>query len=217
MNSEEQHIIQRVMHVFVTYGVRSLSLDTIAIHIPISKKELLKVAKNKEELIRKIFEYRASIATEIGNQIMKNPAVTNAIDIMLHMSVLMSKACNEFNPQLDFEFKKYYPTLFAEYEAQKHTHIVQSMTHILERGQKEGIFLAEINPSITAQYYFEQVQKHHESMEEYTLSRDVVEQMILHMTQFMNELCTESGMAHYKANIYMLEQIIENWNKIIDG
>ncbi|HON52328.1 MAG TPA: hypothetical protein P5243_09050 [Bacteroidales bacterium] len=213
MNFDEQHIIKRVMHIFALYGVRSFSIDTIAMYIPLSKKELLKIAKNKEELIAKIFEYRAIIAIEISKQIHENPYIVNAIDILVHMSVLMSKACNEFNTQLDFEFKKYYPVLFAEYEKQKHAHIIQNMTAIIEQGQKELLFKSEIVVLQVAEHYFEQVQKHHESLqEESKFSRQTIEFMIEHISQFIQSISTQLGIIHFESKKHILFDLLSEWD-----
>lgn len=213
MNLENQHITKRVMHIFKTYGVRSLTIDAIAMQIPISKKDLLKFAKNKEELISKIFEFRSAKATEISNQIQENPKITNAIDVMIHMSILMSRACNEFNPQLDFEFKKYYPTLFSEYEQQKQDHILQSMTEILMRGQYEKLFKPELEVSKVAQYHFEQVQKHHETLDTPDFSREAIEHMIQLMSDFIYSICTPHGTEHFSKQKQLLHTIIQDLDK----
>lgn len=213
MNIENQHITKRVMHIFKTYGVRSLTIDAIAMQIPISKKDLLKFAKNKEELISKIFEFRSAKATEISNQIQENPKITNTIDVMIHMSILMSRACNEFNPQLDFEFKKYYPALFSEYEQQKQDHILQSITGILMRGQFEKVFKPELEVSKVAQYHFEQVQKYHESIDSSNLSRETIEQMIQLMSEFIYSICTPQGANHYSKQKELLHTIFDELDK----
>lgn len=203
------------MNIFVTYGIRSLTIDAIAIHIPISKKDLLKIAKNKEELIIKIFEYRATVANNIAMNIQQNPEVTNAIDVMLHMSVLMSKACNEFNPQLDFEFKKYYPTLFSDYEQQKHEHIIDSMTNIFQRGQQEGVFKSKIDAYSVAQYYFDQVQKHHESFNHTDFSRETIKNAVQLLTEFVHSISTDEGNRHFDSHKKLLHNLIDEWDKNI--
>jgi len=59
---ENDEIILRVMDIFSTYGVRVVSMDFIAQSIPLAKKDLLQIAKNKERLIELIFEYRYELA-----------------------------------------------------------------------------------------------------------------------------------------------------------
>jgi len=147
-------ILKRVMELFSTYGIRSLSMDNIAQYIPLSKRKLLKIAKNKEDLIRRIFEYRIELMQEFNQKITQNGGAENVIDEILQNGHTMYDIIREINPQLGFELHKYYPVIFAEYAAMNKLHIIEYLCDNIERGKQQGIYSEHLETRQSAKQIF---------------------------------------------------------------
>lgn len=154
MKQCEHDILKRVMEVFSTYGIRSLSMDNIAQYIPLSKRNLLKIAKNKEDLIRRIFEYRIELAQEIKQKSKQTANAENVIDEIVHDMRTMYNMSREIGMQLEFELYKYYPRIFAEYTAIRKQHIIESLKDNIERGKQQGMYHNYLDTEQTAKQIF---------------------------------------------------------------
>ncbi|MFO7868278.1 MAG: hypothetical protein R6U95_03145 [Bacteroidales bacterium] len=148
-------VTNRVMEIFSTYGVRTVSMDFIAQNIPIRKRELLAMAKNKEGLILHIFNYRKKLAENLYVHITKE--TTNAIDTLLKMSTYIYKSQHEFKPMLDFEFKKYYPDLYSNYQQSCEKEFTSMIRENIECGICEGMYRQDLNSDITTHLYLEKI------------------------------------------------------------
>ncbi|MDR0941491.1 MAG: hypothetical protein LBM68_04615 [Bacteroidales bacterium] len=159
MNLTEADIIKRVMEIFSVYGVRSLSMDNIAQHIPITKRNLLKVARNKEELVRHIFNYCMTRFQQMHRQHTQNMVAENVIDEILQQVSIMHALSNEFNPHLDFEFRKYYPEIYAEHSEIRDKYLMKSLYDSIERGKAQNVYSHDFDTEQLASEIFEDFQK----------------------------------------------------------
>jgi AcrR family transcriptional regulator len=159
MNLTEADIIKRVMEIFSVYGVRSLSMDNIAQHIPTTKRNLLKVARNKEELVRHIFNYCMTRFQNMLRQQSLNMVAENVIDEILQQVSIMHALSNEFNPHLDFEFRKYYPEIYAEHSEIRDRYLIQDLHNNIERGKAQNVYSQDCDTDRLANEIFEDFQK----------------------------------------------------------
>ncbi|MCK9562454.1 MAG: hypothetical protein M0R02_07005 [Bacteroidales bacterium] len=159
---EKQKTIQKVMEIFSTYGVRTVSIDFISQSIPLPKRKLLEIAKNKEELIQHIFQYRFERSRILFETELQKNTITNAIDELIYISVHMNaNAQTEFKPMLDFEFKKYYPDLYSQYQQKCTLLFTQGIQNNIERGKKEGIYKKELDAQNIAQMHSKKIDEIH--------------------------------------------------------
>jgi len=151
---ETKKIIKKVMEIFSTYGVRTVSIDFISQSIPLPKRKLLEIAKNKEELIQHIFQNRFERSRILFETELQKNTITNAIDELIYMTIHMnSNIQTEFKPMLEFEFKKYYPDLYSEYQQECTLLFIQGIQKNIERGKKEGIYKKELDAQSIAQMH----------------------------------------------------------------
>lgn len=218
MKNFELQIIKRVMDIFVSYGIRSISMDFIALHIPLNKKDLLKIAKNKEELVGKIFSYRMNVAQAISQYILEQKQVKNAIDVLLYMSAYMAKATNEFNPQLDFELKKYYPQLFATYESERNERILNNVSKILERGKSEGVFLQDLDIDAIIDSFCEHASQDYEITPQNEFTPETLQQMEEAFYKFIYSISTQEWLSyidttknHLSSLVIQIDEILKNY------
>ncbi|MDR2963562.1 MAG: TetR/AcrR family transcriptional regulator [Bacteroidales bacterium] len=154
MNLAEKDILKRVVELFSTYGVRSLSMDDIARRIPLAKRNLLEIAKNKEDLIRRVFEYRMALVGETMHRLKEQLITGNVIDEILSVvHVLYTMTC-EVGPHLEFELHKYYPLIYSEFAQIRKQHIINGLSNNIERGKEQGVYNKELDTRKTAEHIF---------------------------------------------------------------
>lgn len=198
---ECQHdILKRVMEVFSAYGIRSLSMDNIAQYIPLSKRNLLKIAKNKEDLIRQIFEYRIALAQDIKQKSEQNTNTENVIDEIVHGMRAMYHVNREIGLQLEFELYKYYPRIFAEYTTIRKQHIIEYLRDNIERGKQQGIYHDYLETEQTAKQIFknnkELIQTH---MQQHMINNEYNQEEIINkcINAMIEKLANEKGKEYF--------------------
>ncbi len=213
MNLTDAGIVKRVMEIFSVYGVRSLSMDNIAQHIPISKKNLLKIAKNKEELVCHIFEYCMIRFQEMQQQLLQNVVVENVIDEVLQRAGVMHTMSNEFNPHLDFEFRKYYPEIYAEYSEIRDRHVMEAVYNSVERGKEQGVYKHDLNTEQVTQEILTDFQKLKTEFDNADTGRGQMidcEQISMRFISTMIEkLANEKGKDYFKKRVKSKQRMNE--------
>ncbi len=175
----EEKKIKAIGEMFMTYGVRSVSMDDIARHLGISKKTLYQHFKDKNELVKKVTE---SVIEETKSEY---EAVTNQANNAIEELYLMSKCLRthieNLNPSLVFDLKKFHAEawdLFMDFE---HITVYESIKDNLKRGKEEGFFRKEINSNVLAKLRVEQV---HMSFDPHAFPKDEFDFTEVHMQMF---------------------------------
>lgn len=208
---ESHEIIKKVMEIFSTYGIRTVSMDFIAQNIPLPKRKLLEIAKNKEELIQHIFQYRFERSRILFETELQKNTITNAIDELIYISVHMnSNAQTEFKPMLDFEFKKYYPDLYSQYYQKCALLFTQGIQKNIERGKKEGIYKEELDAQNIAQMHTKKIDEIHALYEKElhnetsSLQSLFFETLIRHIALITNA----QGQEYFDNKKHILQQLV---------
>jgi AcrR family transcriptional regulator len=144
-------ILDGTIDLFYEFGIKNLNMDDISRQLKISKKTLYQYAKSKEDLIEKLFYYDdmkwEKRITEIIN---KN---LNAIDILIHVSIVISEQIGKFDPKLKFEMSKYYETIFHDFMQNKQAHIFEQISNNINRGIAEGLYRDNLNVELISGLY----------------------------------------------------------------
>lgn len=213
MNLTDAGIVKRVMEIFSVYGVRSLSMDNIAQHVPIAKRNLLKIAKNKEELVRHIFEYCIIKFQEMQQQLLQNVVAENVIDEVLQRVSVMHTMSNEFNPHLDFEFRKYYPEIYAEYSEIRDKYLIESLHNSIERGKAQNVYIHDLNTEQVVYEIFTDFQKLKTEFDNADTGRGQMidcEQISMRFVSTMIEkLANEKGKDYFKKRVKSKQKMNE--------
>lgn len=151
----ETKVLKEVGEMFMTYGVRSVSMDDIARHLAMSKKTLYQYFDDKTDLVEKATaDYIQTRQDEYDNA---TKDTANAIEELHFISKCVRKHFGELNPSMVFDLKKFYPSawnVFLDYERKT---VYESVKDNLERGKKEGYFREGINAEILALLRVEQI------------------------------------------------------------
>jgi AcrR family transcriptional regulator len=148
MDDKLNHLLERTLHLFYQYGIRSLSMDDISRHLAISKKTLYQYVGSKDELVKKVMDmqseknrgYYESVITSAGN----------AIDKLLDASKYLNQQLRIFNPVMMFDLHKFHPETVSCHLEEERGYFVEKMRDNLLQGIGEGLFRPGLNVDLVA-------------------------------------------------------------------
>ncbi len=148
-------ILQQAHDLYMQYGIRSVTMDEIAISMGISKKTLYQFYVDKDELVEAvtmgIIEFNQSSCLK-DRHLAKDAIheVFLAIEMMQEMFVNM-------NPSILHELQKYHPKAFAKFVEHKHSFMYKVFVDNIQRGINEELFRPDINIELIVRMRLETV------------------------------------------------------------
>ena len=148
METKEKEILMKVRDLFMTYGIRSMTMDDIAHRLGMSKRTLYEYFKDKADLIRKIVflevERIDTNMKEIANK------YDNVIEIMAKINEYIIDMHKKTPKNVKFDLQKYYPAILEEVEKYNEQKMFISIKDNLLKGQKQGLIREDLNIDIIA-------------------------------------------------------------------
>jgi len=143
MQSENEHTTKRILALFKRYGVRSVSMDTIANELGVSKKTLYERYKSKDHLIEEsiafIFKRHFLFLETLLKQ--EIPPFQKVIEIYRYGI----KQMMTYDIAFYAELRKYHPECFSLYQANKNTVVFGIIKGLLEEAQQQKAIRKEVN------------------------------------------------------------------------
>lgn len=150
-NEKERNLIQNAIQVFMTYGIKSVTMDDMARHMRVSKKTIYQFVKDKGDLVNKCM---GSDCNYIQDQIKEVVAQNlNAIDENFGISRVMIRELRNVHPSIFYDLEKYYPEAMKTMHKMRHEFIAECVKKNLIRGIKEGLYRDDINVDIMTQLW----------------------------------------------------------------
>lgn len=148
-----QRIVEEAALMFRTYGIRAVTMDTLASSMGISKRTIYEVFKDKDELLMGVLHWMHEKQREVMTRIYDESE--NVIDAIFKMLDLMSDHFNRMSPAFILDLKRYKKDILANMKEINEMPYYQTNTEILERGIREGLFRDDIDLNITNKCLFE--------------------------------------------------------------
>lgn len=154
MESKEL-ILKRAETLFMKYGIKSVTMDDVARELGISKKTLYQHFENKADIIHQMviqhLQRDDKLISEIQN--MSKDAIDEILKVARHVTAEIARMVA---PNTIYEMKKYYQKSWELINEHKQTKIYDNIRQNMERGIREGLYRANINPDIIARLYVSQ-------------------------------------------------------------
>lgn len=148
-----QRILEEAALMFRTYGIRAVTMDSLASSMGISKRTIYEVFKDKDELLKGVLQWMYEKQREIMTKIYDESE--NVIDAIFKMLDLMSNHYNKMSPAFILDLKRYKKDILTNMKEINEVPYYQTNTEILERGIREGLFRDDIDLNITNKCLFE--------------------------------------------------------------
>jgi len=110
MDDRQQVIIDEVKGLFKRYGIKSVSMDDIAVSLGMSKKTLYQYFPEKESLIERVVESELANKKQKFEHYLKNNK--NAIEEAFNINRFINDVYKDHIPAMIYDLKKYYPAIY---------------------------------------------------------------------------------------------------------
>lgn len=151
-----KRIAEAGFSLFRQYGIRSITLDEIALQLGISKKTIYEHFTGKDELVTEIIRQR--IGQMQGRFTDYTKEARDAIEANMLMMKFLDGLFRNMNPIVIMDLKKYHPEAFQIYYSHMYGFVVECMRKNIKRGIEEGLYRKDINTEIMARFRVESTQ-----------------------------------------------------------
>lgn len=133
------------------YGLKSVSMDDIALGMGASKKTLYQLVAGKEALIEDIM----AVIRQRDNHVLVQSAqeANDAIDEFLRNSRHFIQEMRKVSPITLYDLKKYYINIWQSQMQAHMNDFVLCIGQNIARGMKEGLYRADLQAHIIARLY----------------------------------------------------------------
>ena len=147
----ETKILKKSSEMFMTYGIKSVTMDDISRANGISKKTLYRYVDNKADLLNKVLvlqnEEEKLALIECKEQ------ANNAIEEMILISRYVNKLLQSINPSAVYDLQKYYIEHWNLMRSLHEKYIFNLIKENLKIGIQENLYRDDMNIDIVAKLY----------------------------------------------------------------
>jgi len=143
-------IIDGAGKLFMEYGIRQVTMDTIAQSLGISKRTIYENFKDKEDLLSNFLLYTFMQHKKQAIDIMSNSA--NVIEALFNFGLFNQKCLEMINPLFFEDLKKYHSDIYKKVVGSGEIRNHELTYTVLKRGQNEGVFIKEIDLDVANRF-----------------------------------------------------------------
>lgn len=146
----KERIKLQATHLFMKYGIRSVSMDDIANHLGMSKKTIYQYYADKDELVDAVIEGEISHNEECC-QLDQNRSENAVHELFLAMDMIV-EMFRTMNASVLHDMQKYHPRAFLKFHKHKNDYLYNVIRENLVRGIKEDLYRDDMNINIVARF-----------------------------------------------------------------
>jgi AcrR family transcriptional regulator len=194
-----ERIIEEALTQFLTYGIRNVTMDSIAVNMGISKRTVYEIFKDKKELIHVCIKQLKRNHEEKNHEIISFSS--NVIETIFTFMREGIKAMSSINPVFFMDMKKFYSVTWDALVEDNEKDSLSLSKKLLLQGIEEGLFRSDINIPIVAKLFHEQMKL---LADEKVFPRDEFNYADLFKSltiNFMRGISTQKGIEIIESNI----------------
>ena len=139
-------ILKEAGLMFSKFGIRSITMDTIANELGISKRTLYETFKDKDDLVSQAIEEGAKMHKTICQvKILESENVIQAIFSILKLN---ASTFGKINPLFFEDLKKYHFKIFSRLQTKGDFRDYKLTLKLIKRGVDENVFSSELEVGI---------------------------------------------------------------------
>ncbi|WP_297089188.1 TetR/AcrR family transcriptional regulator [uncultured Draconibacterium sp.] len=199
MEEKKKYIIENVGRLYMTQGIRAVTMDDVAAEFGISKKTLYQYFKDKKDLVTQVVAF----FLEESGKTFKEMADNNAIDSMFLIRKHVAFIFKFYNNGIEKDLRKYYPELYKKVNEVKRERIFTNTIANLKLGMEQGVYRTDIDPYFIAKLQVGRML--------YTMNPDfgIFEEYEVNSLAFfdgmmdyhMNAICNDKGKKYYRKQL----------------
>jgi TetR/AcrR family transcriptional regulator, cholesterol catabolism regulator len=151
-----ERIIEGGEELFLTAGIKSVTMDDIAKHLGISKKTIYHFFKDKNELVIALVKKKLKDDEHQMDEIISKSG--NVIEEMINMMKCSEEIFSRINPIVIHDLQKYHPDAWKQFQNFKADVLIRTLEELLTKGIKQGYIRPELDVRIIARMRVSQVE-----------------------------------------------------------
>ncbi|HRN72282.1 MAG TPA: TetR/AcrR family transcriptional regulator [Ginsengibacter sp.] len=140
---------------FRVYGIRSVTMDEIALKLGVSKKTIYQSFNDKGELVDEVT--RDILENNIKLAIASHEQARDAVEELFLAIRAIHTFLTDLNPSVLFDMQRGYPKTFKRFHDFRFGFLYKMIVDNMRWGKKEGLYREEINEDIYARLRIEMV------------------------------------------------------------
>lgn len=141
-------ILNKGAELFFRYGVKTVTMDSIATELGISKKTIYQHFPDKDSMVFEVV--KSFIERDLAKWKELDRLYSNVIEKMFKSFEMTKDLLTQMNPRLLFEIQKYFPKAFQLFEAHGETCINENLISDFKKGAQFGYFRNDVDFELLA-------------------------------------------------------------------
>ncbi len=197
----KEELLANISDLFLTYGLRSTSMDDICTHLKISKKTLYQIFENKDHVVEQVMFYRLEKIRKETNE--ESISKKNPVRFLYSIKKHIIEDLNSRLPANYFDVKKYHPEVDKRIREAERKFIYSILSSVLRQGVEQGFFRKEADMEVQMYLFEKQMSflKEQEMLNEIEYPKIVLVSTIV--DNFILSISTVEGVA-------VFDEIIKN-------
>jgi len=188
----KSRIIEGAAELFRMYGIKSVTMDSLASHLGMSKRTIYEVFSDKDELLTGVLIWMAGKQKELVERILNGS--DNAIVAIFKLLEINREHLQNLTPAFHADLKKYHHDILMKKNEKCEMPDYRNIVQVIERGIKEKLFRDGINADLANRCL-------------YSLGRSVMDQDLYPYEQFTRKEVMKNVFINYLRGISTFDGI----------
>lgn len=197
--AKKEKLLKDVTGIFMTYGIKSMTMDDIARQLRVSKKTLYQHFSDKSDLVLQCMHFECGFEELAIKEIIERGL--NAIDENIEISRFVLAQIQQVHPSIFYDLEKYHPEAFAMMQDSRQGFTGEVIHNNIVKGIAEGYFRDDIHIEIATHLWISRINAIFNPaffpLSEFDLG-EVYQQMF---TQQIRGLASEKGLRYLEERI----------------
>lgn len=141
-----ERIIEEAAKLFKIYGIRAVTMDSLASHLGISKRTIYEIFSDKDDLLTSVLEWMGDRQRAMVTRILEGS--DSAIHAIFRLLENSRDHYQDLSPAFQADLKKYHFQILLKKTKISEMPDYKANIQVIERGIKEKLFRNDINPDV---------------------------------------------------------------------
>lgn len=141
-----ERIIEGAATLFKNYGIKAVTMDSLANHIGMSKRTIYEIFSDKDEILDGVLQMMAEKQRSLVKRILDDS--DNAIDAIFRLLETSRDHFQEMSPAFHADIRKYHREVLMNKADKCEMPDYRNNIQVIEKGIKQKLFRKDINPDI---------------------------------------------------------------------
>jgi AcrR family transcriptional regulator len=139
-------IIEGAAELFKTYGIKSVTMDSIAAHLGMSKRTIYEVFSDKDDLLVGVLTWMAHKQRDLVKRVLDESE--NAIVAIFRLLEISRDHFQNMSPAFQADMKRFHQEVLVKKADKCEMPDYRNNQEVIERGIKEKYFRKDIDPDL---------------------------------------------------------------------